>query len=416
MGRLCPPTAPSSRAASSRAASTRAASSRVNDSGHLQGTSEGFQTSISDRKLPDKLTSFGECFDAWGLTFNLNWVFLSGAEPPTAWTFQTPHPPIILRPPHLQAGPHLGFSEEELQVSAAQNAVVLYVAGNVHSAGAVHGAVHLHVVMDGVQVFLFILKQKQRLSLKFNKDGQIVKNTFSFRLWWGTERFHTVASVSNGAENSWWAKIRMKEHPPTKAEQTPPLESITAAGLIQSCNHHHNHPNPKAYWFSRFCCSATLILITQKRLACAKARTFKIFGSFNTRTAHNIWNVDQLNISLVRVNGQSIYFSHSKEVKQHLQGSPRKQVNGMDGNNGAAWQHDKTALFYIYKIIRNYRNIFNVLNISKQGNTWFSISCWNGAMKEQHPSSRTLETPKRLCWRWKTRCPKDQDVLQIRTS
>lgn len=69
---------------------------------------------------------------------------------------------------HRQCGPsrpgtHLGFSEEELQVSATQNAVVLHVAGNVHSAGAVHGAVHLHVVVDGVQVFLFILKQKQRL-------------------------------------------------------------------------------------------------------------------------------------------------------------------------------------------------------------------------------------------------------------
>lgn len=75
----------------------------------------------------------------------------------------TAPPSIILRPPHLQAGTHLGFSEEELQVSAAQNAVVLHVAGNVHSAAAVHGAVHLHVVVDGVQVFLFILKQKQRL-------------------------------------------------------------------------------------------------------------------------------------------------------------------------------------------------------------------------------------------------------------
>lgn len=45
---------------------------------------------------------------------------------------------------------HLGFSEEELQVSATQNAVVLHIAGNVHSAGPVHGAVDLHVVVYGV--------------------------------------------------------------------------------------------------------------------------------------------------------------------------------------------------------------------------------------------------------------------------
>lgn len=45
---------------------------------------------------------------------------------------------------------HLGFSEEKLQVSATQNAVVLHIAGNVHSAGPVHGAVDLHVVVYGV--------------------------------------------------------------------------------------------------------------------------------------------------------------------------------------------------------------------------------------------------------------------------
>lgn len=45
---------------------------------------------------------------------------------------------------------HLGFSEQELQVSATQNAVVLHIAGNVHSAGPVHGAVDLHVVVYGV--------------------------------------------------------------------------------------------------------------------------------------------------------------------------------------------------------------------------------------------------------------------------
>ena len=54
---------------------------------------------------------------------------------------------------------HLGLSEEELQVSAAQDAVVLDVAGEVHGAGAMHRAVHLHVAVDGVQVFLFVLEQ-----------------------------------------------------------------------------------------------------------------------------------------------------------------------------------------------------------------------------------------------------------------
>lgn len=52
---------------------------------------------------------------------------------------------------------HLGFSEEELQVSAAQDAVVLHVAWKVHGAGAVHGAVNLHVAVDDVEVFLLIL-------------------------------------------------------------------------------------------------------------------------------------------------------------------------------------------------------------------------------------------------------------------
>lgn len=98
--------------------------------------------------------TFGESFPSWGLTFNLNWGFLSGGG--ATGSVDLPDPPH-----HSQT--HLGFSEEELQVSATQNAVVLHVAGNVHSAGAVHGAVHLHVVVDGVQVFLFILKQKQRL-------------------------------------------------------------------------------------------------------------------------------------------------------------------------------------------------------------------------------------------------------------
>lgn len=89
-------------------------------------------------------------------TFNIK--RLHGVKRPAASTaFQ------ILRSFLTGFSGHLGFSEEELQVSATQNAVVLHVAGNVHRAGAVHGAVHLHVVVDGVQVFLLILKRKQRL-------------------------------------------------------------------------------------------------------------------------------------------------------------------------------------------------------------------------------------------------------------
>ncbi len=45
---------------------------------------------------------------------------------------------------------HLGFPQEELQVPAAQDAVVLDVAREMHSAGAVYGAVNLHVAVDGV--------------------------------------------------------------------------------------------------------------------------------------------------------------------------------------------------------------------------------------------------------------------------
>ncbi|KAA8579559.1 hypothetical protein FQN60_006652 [Etheostoma spectabile] len=46
---------------------------------------------------------------------------------------------------------HPGFPEEELQVSAAQDAVVLDVARKVHGAGAVHGAMDVHVAVDGVK-------------------------------------------------------------------------------------------------------------------------------------------------------------------------------------------------------------------------------------------------------------------------
>lgn len=57
---------------------------------------------------------------------------------------------------------HLGFSQEELQVPPAEDAVVLDVAREVHGAGAVHGAVHLHVAVDDVQVLLLVLWQTQR--------------------------------------------------------------------------------------------------------------------------------------------------------------------------------------------------------------------------------------------------------------
>lgn len=70
--------------------------------------------------------------------------------------------------------PHLGLPEEELKVSATQNAVVLHIAGNVHGAGPVHGAVDLHVVVDGVQVFLFFLKPKTKTELR-RAPGTVVE-------------------------------------------------------------------------------------------------------------------------------------------------------------------------------------------------------------------------------------------------
>lgn len=56
---------------------------------------------------------------------------------------------------------HLCFSEQELQISSAEDAVVLDVAREVHGAGAVDGAVNFHVAVDDVQVFLFILEQRR---------------------------------------------------------------------------------------------------------------------------------------------------------------------------------------------------------------------------------------------------------------
>lgn len=61
---------------------------------------------------------------------------------------------------HACACSYFGLTEQELQVSSAQDAVVLDVAGQVHSAAAVDGRVHLHVRVDDVQVLLFILENK----------------------------------------------------------------------------------------------------------------------------------------------------------------------------------------------------------------------------------------------------------------
>lgn len=57
---------------------------------------------------------------------------------------------------------HLGLPEEELQVTAAQDAVVSHVAGQVHSAGTVHSGVHLRVGVDDVKVGLLVLKHTVR--------------------------------------------------------------------------------------------------------------------------------------------------------------------------------------------------------------------------------------------------------------
>lgn len=95
---------------------------------------------------------------------------------------------------HFTAGQtHLGFPEEELQVSAAQDAVVLDVAREVHGAGTVHGAMDLHVAVDGVQVLLFVLEQTGRniqfmYGLFFMKRGPqtkvLLKTTIFLSPFW----------------------------------------------------------------------------------------------------------------------------------------------------------------------------------------------------------------------------------------
>lgn len=77
--------------------------------------------------------------------------------------------------------PYLGFSEEELQVSTTEDAVVFDVAGNVHCAGSVHGAMDLHVVVDCVQVFLSVLEQtgRQFLSTHYSLLWEVLKQRSS---------------------------------------------------------------------------------------------------------------------------------------------------------------------------------------------------------------------------------------------
>lgn len=76
---------------------------------------------------------------------------------------------------------HLGLSEEELQVSAAQDAVVPDVAREVQGAGAVHGAAHgavdgavdLHVAVDDVEVFLFVLEQNREIQSVYSSLKEV---------------------------------------------------------------------------------------------------------------------------------------------------------------------------------------------------------------------------------------------------
>lgn len=192
-------------------------SAKANDTFHLQETLAGFEIPLFDEKLHSNSAQFKSVFTAktpW-MSAAFPWFYvyiqhqtvvpLLGLSKP-----QLRHQPrffqIILMCTRTAGRTRLGFSEEELQVSATQNAMVLHIAGNVHSAGTVHSAVDLHVVVDGVQVFLFILKQKhkQRLLWKFkelifNKNKQSKLNTFSIHLWLWKEVVLPDAFVSSGS-------------------------------------------------------------------------------------------------------------------------------------------------------------------------------------------------------------------------
>lgn len=81
---------------------------------------------------------------------------------------------------------HLRFSQEELKVSAAKDAVVLNVAREVHGAGAVYCAVNLHVAVNDVQVLLLVLKNKWggNEADQFKLGSKQHSNANLFRLNW----------------------------------------------------------------------------------------------------------------------------------------------------------------------------------------------------------------------------------------
>lgn len=58
----------------------------------------------------------------------------------------------------MYRGTYLGLPQEELEVSAAEDAVVLHVIRQVDRTRTVDRAVHFHVGMNNVQVLLFVLK------------------------------------------------------------------------------------------------------------------------------------------------------------------------------------------------------------------------------------------------------------------
>lgn len=81
---------------------------------------------------------------------------------------------------------HLRFSQEELKVSAAEDAVVLNVAREVHGAGAVYCAVNLHVAVNDVQVLLLVLKNRRggNEADQFKLSSKQHSNINLFRLNW----------------------------------------------------------------------------------------------------------------------------------------------------------------------------------------------------------------------------------------
>lgn len=62
----------------------------------------------------------------------------------------------------MYRGMYLGLPQEELEVTAAEDAVVLHVIWQVDRAGPVDRTVHFHIRMNNVQVRLFVLEQRKR--------------------------------------------------------------------------------------------------------------------------------------------------------------------------------------------------------------------------------------------------------------